>query len=103
MQLGANYGRRLENSEEEVPTAPRYRVTLTAEERWELEAFTLAATKTTGKGFSFRRSFQDYNWGHVVIEGNSVTARKAYKVEKRSNHGIHGHREALWRMVVRLG
>ncbi len=81
--------------------APRYRVTLTAEERWEFEALTWAATKTTGKRFSFRRTFQGYR-RHVVIEGNSVTARKAYKFEKRSDHGIHGHREALWRMVDRL-
>ena len=33
--------------------APRYRVTLAAEERQELEALTRAATKTTGKRFLF--------------------------------------------------
>ena len=48
-----NYGRRLENSEEGVLTAPRYRVTLTAEERWELEGLPRAATKTTGKRFLY--------------------------------------------------
>lgn len=51
---------------------------------------------------SFRRVFQEYNWGHVVFEGNSVTDRRAYTVEKRSKHGIYGRREALWRMVGRL-
>lgn len=56
MKLGANYGRRLENSEEGVLTAPRYRVTLTAEERWELEVLTRAATKTTRKRFLYVRA-----------------------------------------------
>jgi len=51
MELSVNYGRRLENSEEGILTAPRYRVTLNAEERWELEALTRTATKTTGKRF----------------------------------------------------
>ena len=36
--------------------APRYRVTLAAEERQELEALTRAATKTTGKGFLYARA-----------------------------------------------
>jgi len=34
----------------------RYRVTLTAEERWELKALTRAATKTTGKPFLYVRA-----------------------------------------------
>ena len=36
--------------------APRYRVTLTAEERSELNALTRAATKTTGKRFLYARA-----------------------------------------------
>ncbi len=36
--------------------APRYRVTLTAEERAELKALTRAATKTTGKRFLYARA-----------------------------------------------
>ena len=35
--------------------APRYRVTLTVEERAELKALTRAATKTTGKRFLYAR------------------------------------------------
>ena len=36
--------------------APRYRVTLTVEERSELKALTRAATKTTGKRFLYARA-----------------------------------------------
>ena len=36
--------------------APRYRVTLTTEERAELKALTRAATKTTGKRFLYSRA-----------------------------------------------
>ena len=36
--------------------APRYRVTLTVEERAELKALTRAATKTTGKRFLYARA-----------------------------------------------
>ena len=50
------YSRRLENSEGGVLMAPRYRVTLTAEERAELKALTRAATKTTGKRFLYSRA-----------------------------------------------
>ena len=55
------YGGRLEDSEggsggRGVLMAPRYRVTLTVEERSELKALTRAATKTTGKRFLYARA-----------------------------------------------
>jgi len=43
--------------------APRYRVTLAAEVRQELEALTRAATKTTGKRFLFARALLLCDWG----------------------------------------
>ena len=82
MKLGANYGRRLENSEEGILTAPRYRVTLTAEERWELEALTLAATKTTGKRFLYVRALSLCNRGRVA-EALGVSARTVERLKRR--------------------
>ena len=52
----AQVDRRLEDSEGGVLMAPRYRVTLTVEERSELKALTRAATKTTGKRFLYARA-----------------------------------------------
>ena len=57
--LGYNplyYSRGLENSEGEVLMAPRYRVTLSVEDRAELKALTRAATKTTGQRFLYARA-----------------------------------------------
>ena len=77
MKWGVNYGRRLENSEEGVLTAPRYRVTLTADERWELEALTRAATKTTGKRFLYVLALS------LCDQAPGVSARTVERLKRR--------------------
>ena len=77
--------------------APRYRVTLAAEERQELEALTRAATKTTGKRFLFARALllcdrgpQGPGWSVArTAEALGVAARTIERLKQRFvEHGL---------------
>ena len=71
--------------------APRYRVTLTEEERAELKALTRAATKTTGKRFLFARALllcdrrpEGPGWTVArVAEALGVSVRTIERVKRR--------------------
>ena len=71
--------------------APRYRVTLTAEERSELKALTRAATKTTGKRFLYARALllcdrgsEGPGWTVArVAEALGVSARTIERLKRR--------------------
>ena len=71
--------------------APRYRVTLTAEERAELKALTRAATKTTGKRFLYARALllcdrgaEGPGWTVArVAEALGISARTIERLKKR--------------------
>ena len=85
-----DYGGRLEDSEGGV-LAPRYRVTLTVEERSELKALTRAATKTTGKRFLYARALllcdrgpEGLGWTVArVAEALGVSARTIEHLKRR--------------------
>ena len=71
--------------------APRYRVTLTVEERSELKALTRAATKTTGKRFLYARALllcdrgpEGPGWTVArVAEALGVSARTIEHLKRR--------------------
>ncbi len=71
--------------------APRYRVTLTAEERAELKALTRAATKTTGKRFLYARALllcdrgqEEPGWTVArVAEALGVSVRTIERLKRR--------------------
>ena len=71
--------------------APRYRVTLTAEERSELKALTRAATKTTGKRFLYARALllcdrgsEGPGWTVArVAEALGVSVRTVERLKRR--------------------
>ncbi len=77
--------------------APRYRVTLTAEERKELTALTRAATKTTGKRFLYARALllcergpDGPGWSvGRVSEALGISARTLERLKQRFvEHGL---------------
>ena len=80
-----------ENSEGGVLMAPRYRVTLTAEERAELKALTRAVTKTTGKRFLYARALllcdrgpEGPGWTVArVAEALGISARTLERLKRR--------------------
>ena len=71
--------------------APRYRVTLTVEERAELKALTRAATKTTGKRFLYARALllcdrgsEGPGWTVArVAEALGVSVRTVERLKRR--------------------
>ena len=68
--------------------APRYRVTLTVEERAELKALTRAATKTTGKRFLYARALLLCDRGSEgpgarVAEALGVSVRTVERLKRR--------------------
>ncbi len=71
--------------------APRYRVTLTVEERAELKALTRAATKTTGKRFLYARALllcdrgsEGSGWTVArVAEALGVSVRTVERLKRR--------------------
>ena len=71
--------------------APRYRVTLTVEERSELKALTRAATKTTGKRFLYARALllcdrgpEGQGWTVArVAEALGVSVRTVERLKRR--------------------
>ena len=72
-------------------TAPRYRLTLTAEERSDLKALTRAATETTGKRFLHARALllcdrgpEGSEWTVArVAEALDVSARTVERLKRR--------------------
>ncbi len=87
--------------------APRYRVTLTAEERAELKALTRAVTKTTGKRLLYARTVLSCDRGSEgrgwtvarVAEAQGVCTRTIEHLKRRfMEQGLEFALERKWRV-----